>query len=447
MANKPPLPPTPKAKMKPETMAYLAMAVMLPIYIYFQLYTPADNAQDAGMSTAALRAQLGQAKPKESAENRFRREQQSAPLPDGSKLAPDYIAKQTRLFEQTPFGDSEMTFRLNLPTNWVSSNFAKYGLPGEEDYRVLTNVARFFGPAVVDALPYVWVEAMRVKTEVSAADLAQSYFIKRAINPESLHVVDDNRVDTLFVDVRDQNTYAVRGLFLLNGDNLVLMTFGVPIESYAEYKDMMGLTVKSFALLNPVNRVIEPRETAKLLNVLSYRYFSSWQIVPQLRSTTLQAATELHNVADNGNLKGLVFIQAWRKNSQFSDDKAEKALNDRLAQSNLYLREVINEKSELTSDFKQKFKRSQQKVMAAIVGSKADTQIEQFGIVRKEENLSRQEVWITTLDNDFYVVNVVLVTPPQASGFMTWAENVNAYKFLLSSLNVRSLQPVVGEGE
>jgi hypothetical protein len=226
-----------------------------------------------------------------------------------------------------------------------------------------------------------------------------------------------------------------------------LMTFGVPIESYAEYKDMMGLTVTSFELLNPVNRVIEPRETAKLLNVLSYRYFSSWQIVPQLRSTTLQAATELHNVADNGNLKGLVFMQAWRKNSQFSDDKAEKALNDRLAQSNLYLREVINEKSELTTDFKQKFKRSQQKVMAAIVGSKTDKQIEQFGIVRKEENLSRQEVWITTLDNDFYVVNVVLVTPPQASGFMTWAENVNAYKFLLNSVNVRSLQPVATEGE
>ena len=85
--------------------------------------------------------------------------------------------------------------------------------------------------------------------------------------------------------------------------------------------------------------------------------------------------------------------------------------------------------------------------MAAIVGSKTDKQIEQFGIVRKEENLSRQEVWITTLDNDFYVVNVVLVTPPQASGFMTWAENVNAYKFLLNSVNVRSLQPVATEGE
>jgi hypothetical protein len=50
---------------------------------------------------------------------------------------------------------------------------------------------------------------------------------------------------------------------------MLMSSVGVPIESYSDYKDMMGLILNSFDLVNPPEGQIEEILDYKLLNVLA----------------------------------------------------------------------------------------------------------------------------------------------------------------------------------
>src|SRR5690606_39819677 len=65
-------------------------------------------------------------------------------LPDGSGVPTQIVAENTQITQQVPFGDKELEFQVRLPSSWVMSEFARYGLPEEEDYSILTNIARYF---------------------------------------------------------------------------------------------------------------------------------------------------------------------------------------------------------------------------------------------------------------------------------------------------------------
>src|SRR5690606_41090710 len=89
-------------------------------------------------------------------------------LPDGSGVPTQIVAENTQITQQVLFGDKELEFQVRLPSSWVMSEFARYGLPEEEDYSILTNIARYFGPAIEDMRPYLWIEVERLKRQIKA---------------------------------------------------------------------------------------------------------------------------------------------------------------------------------------------------------------------------------------------------------------------------------------
>lgn len=421
-------------KLSETQWAMVAGAVFFVGYALYNFVLMAPSG--SGSESMGLTAPV-QAITEETEEQRFKRENRNK-LPDGSAISRHELEQTTQVTQQVPFGDKEWEFRVRLPNNWVMSEFARYGLPGEEKYAVLTNIARYFGPAIEDARPFLWVEVERQKRYMTAEAWARAYMIKRGIAPQAIQVNSTADVQVLYVDVRDFRTYAVRTLFRVVGDTMVLVSFGVPIQVYNEFKDMMAVSLGSFHILRPNDRQIEEIKDYRLLNVLKFQYYASWLPRNEYSDSTLRPSIELHNPQPINNksnelLQGLIMVNVWRKSDQFTHEANMRVIQDRLQELSMILRDPISETKDLPL-FNGFISIKQTPYVAQV-----NTYIrrDQFDIVKSEASKTQQEVWVTILDNDYYVAYLTMITPLQATNYVIWAQNMAAYDLLMKSIDIR----------
>ena len=417
--------------------------IFIASYMYLQPKSVAMYDDGLGLAADMLK--------KETAEEKFKRENKNIKLPDGSALTPDFIAKQTKLEKNIPFGDKQMEYIVRLPVNWRQSNFAKYGLPGEEDYSILTNIARYFGPAIEDQLPFFWLEVEKLRRFLTAESYLRSYMIKRGTVPETIIVRSETEAEALYIDSRDNRSYAVRSIFRMEGPYVIMATVGAPVQFYSEYKDVMGLIMKSFDLVNPIPGQIEKINTHKLLNVLKFDYYDSWQIRNEQAQTALNPSTELHNILevefDNRTrganrglaikkepVQGLIFVNAWRVRNAHKAQNPMDVINAKLADIKHVLDPTPLETKQLT--LKSDFNSIEQRQYRALV----DRYVRQdeFDIIMSEETKTENEVWVTVMDNGYYSVWLTMITPLRDTNYLTWAKNKAAYDLLIRSITVRS---------
>ena len=421
------------AKLTETQWAMIAGVIFLLGYVLFEfvLATP------PGVVTDGMNAQVQQ-RTQETEEERFKRENANAHLPDGKNLPKDLVASKTQLTQQTPFGDSELDFVVRLPKDWVMSEFARYGLQGQDNYKVLTNVARYFGPAIEDARPFLYVDVERIKRYMTAETWARAYMIKHGISPQAVQVISPTEVQALYVDVRDFQSYAVRGLFRIVSDTIVMASMGVPISSYKDKKDVMGLVLNSFRLTNPINREIEKKNEYNLLNILRLKYFSSWMPKNEFTESMLRPSVELHNPQEANNtggklLQGIILINIWRNSSQFNDENNMKEIKDRLQVMSMTLGKALDKAKALP--VRDNFTAITQTPYLAQVNSYVQT--DKFGIDRSESAQTKQEVWVTVLDNGYYRAYATLITPPKETNYVIWNQNMSAYQLLLDTMQLR----------
>ena len=421
------------------------------ILIYWLVATPSDPAQD-GQTTfesviplSQLTGKIGvQPKTAETPEQRFRRENKNIPLSDGSKIPAKIVAERTRLFSQVPFGDQELTYEMRLPTSWGQSRFTQYGTPGENRYKILTNIDRFFGPSIEDKRPFVWLEVQHLDRFSTAENYMNQYFIQRGINPEAVKVQDMQRAEALFIQTREDSSYVMRTLFIINGDRLMLVTFGVPLDVYNDYRDIMGLTLASFRMQQTIDRQPEDVASYKLLNVLTFDYPARWQTRNPNRTSSLRPSvelvlpTELQVQRDSkllaNEIDGLILVNAWRKIPGFDRSTLEETIIKRLQQNRIKLRDVLQTEKALPAH--NEVSDIRQTIYVGFVDNTVPT-TEEFGVIQATTSQPEQEIWVTVFDNSDYTAAVTLITWPQTRNYQNWAYNVSSYDKILDTLKLR----------
>jgi hypothetical protein len=422
------------SKLTETQWAMLAGAVAVVLYLGYMFITTPAETQSAGIA-APIQAPV---KNGETEEEKFNREAKNSKMPDGSAISAKDIEEKTQLTQQVPFGDNELEFQVRLPKNWIMSEFARYGLPGEANYTILTNFARYFGPAIEDQRPFLWVEVEREHRYMTAETWARAFMIKRGIAPQGFQIISPTEVQVLYVDMRDYQSYAVRSLFHIEGDTMVLVSFGVPLQSYKDYKDMMPVTLNSFHILNPIKRQIEEIKEESLLNVVKFQYYASWLIKNEFTDSTLRPSVELHNPQlvnneKNDVLQGLILVNAWRKSPQYSATQSMSTIADRLQELSMVIKEPLSPPKALP------LREGYTSIVQAPYTAMVNTYIrkDQFDIIKSEESKTSQEVWITTLDNGYYIAYLTLITPLQGTNYLVWAQNMAAYELLINSIQLR----------
>jgi hypothetical protein len=419
------------------------------VLFYFWMNAPEEPDGQVTLESviplAQLTGKIGAQPKEETLEEQFRRENKNVPLSDGRDIPPDVIKEHTRLFRQVPFGDTELSYEMRLPTNWGQSRFTQYGSPGEERYKVLTNIDRFFGPAIEDKRPFVWLEVERLSRMTTAENYMNQYFIQRGITPEAVKVHNMNRAEALFIQPRDYSSYAIRAVFMINGDRIMLATFGVPLEAYKIYRDLMGLAMSSVQMLETINRQPEPVSTYKLLNVLTFDYPSRWLLRNENRTSSLKPSMELalptelnvRNTSGFGlsnQIDGLILVNAWRKTSTFSRATLEETIIKRLQVNQIKLQAVLQPEKQLLSH--DDIASIKQTIYVSYVDNTPPT-TEEFGVIQSTAAKPQQEVWVTTFDNGDYMVAVTLITWPQTKNYPNWSYNVTSYTKIVETMKIR----------
>jgi hypothetical protein len=313
-----------------QMMVAAGVVAAFVLFCYFYMFTTPTVVSENMDMNAVLEKTVA-----ETAEEKFKRENKNVNLPDGSNVPANIVEENTRLEKQVPFGDVSMEYMVRLPNNWASSNFARYGLPGEEDYTILTNIARYFGPAIEDSRPFFWLEVQKLRRFITAEAFTRAYMLKRGIAPQALIPRSETEAEALYVDVRDFRSYAMRTIFRIEGKYMVMASVGVPIEAYKDYKDMMGLILRSFDLINPPEGQIEQIKEHKLLNVLRFKYYESWLPKNEFAQTAIRPSVELHNPQDVNNpkgdlLAGIILVNSWRISNNFDAKLPMQEIADRL---------------------------------------------------------------------------------------------------------------------
>lgn len=435
------------SRMSPTQMGIAAVVIMITGYFGYayllEVPVPVGQQMDAGMN-AVLEKPAG-----ETEEEKFKRENKNASLPDGSQVPVEIVENSTHIEQQVPFGDTKMEYRIRLPNDWIMSNFARYGLPGDETYRILTNIARYFGPAIEDTRPFFWLEVQTLSRYITAEAFTRSLMLNKGIAPEALVVNSETSAQALYVDVRDYRSYAMRTLYQIVGNFMVMASVGVPIESYKDYKDMMGLILNSFELVNPVEGQIEEIKDYKLLNVLRFKYYASWLPKNEYAQTAIKPSIELHNPQEINNptgelLQGIILVNSWRVSASFDPAAPMHEIRDRLQVFGMVIQDdesLPTEKLPLRDSYTD-ISQTKHTVLVNRYIRKDD-----FDIIKSDETKTRQEVWITVLDNGYYQTYLTLITPLKDTNYAIWARNMAAYDLLIKSLQARTAPKEDDEGE
>jgi hypothetical protein len=414
---------------------------VLGYFIYDALFNvPVDLTQQQNFGPAVT------APVRETDEQRFKRENKNVPMPDGSAIPQDIVNSKTILRTEVPFGDKLMAYAVRLPTDWVQSSFARYGLPGEENYTILTNIARYFGPAIEDARPFFWLETQKITRFITAEAFARGYLIKAGIVPESLRTVSDRESQAMYIDTRDSRSYVIRTIFRMEGSYIVMASIGVPIGSYDVFKDLMGLTMSSFRLITPVPGEIEKINDYKLLNVLKFKYYNSWLPKNELALSAIKPSVELHNPiinkikrkeikSKNVDLQGMIIVNAWRMSNKLNATMPMIELQDRLKMLGMVLQVDKPIEPSIFLPIRDNYNSIVQTKYLARV--KQYVRQDEFDIVRSEESKTEQEVWITVFDNGYYLSFLTRITPLRDINYIIWAQNVAAYDLAIKSIVTR----------
>ncbi len=421
-----------KIKFNQTTVTIIACAAMA-VFMFGKNFMGQTPKSSGNRGTQQISQQSVNAQ--KTSQARFNQENKNVELPDGSQLTSDYIAEKLTKFQEVPFGDKELEYQISLPDTWIRSNFAQFGLPNQDKYVLLTNIARYFGPSLGDLRPFVWFEALHLEREITARDYMYGYFTERGLTPQTVETASELDAQALFTEVqKNQGSYAIHARFMISGDRLVILKFGVPIQYYKEFKDIMGYAISSFELKQIIRRKIEERETFKLLNVLSFDHLESWTPAQVDRGSTLKTGMELQNFHPQGGLNGIIYIKAYRKMKNLDEAALWPEIEQFLLERGFALLDQKEEKDHQKLETAMKYNQFSQKVYDVTFGDlikKTD-----FDIDRGEKNIIRQTLYVTRIDNDNHIAYFMLITPDNDKYYMTWAQNIYAYNLLLRSLNM-----------
>ena len=342
------------------------------------------------------------------------------PLPQVAPIPPEVFAKQTKLYEEVPAGDSNLAYRLRLPTTWEKSKDA--GLGGLKISKsVLGEVARYYGPPLLDKRSSFSVEALQIDYEISAKNWFTDFILSNGYTLEGMKVVSDTQIEAIYVYIEKDISYVARAVAQVTGNRVILAQYFVPYDFWAEEKGMQAACLSSFGLTNPDRRATEIMDTYVFLDLIEFEYPISWAARAPAVSTLDRMGATLISTSDLKTLNGQIDVQVIaRKSDQILLVDEVKKLRDRIARKSGFR---VGERIEMIPTFM-----FQPEIRAATVEAYMGTSAEDY------ERLIGYEIWSGVLIEDQYYYLIAMLTPARNNDFLQWARNAKAFERVAESI-------------
>lgn len=290
---------------------------------------------------------------------------------------------------------------------------------------VLGEIASYVSEArLTEARSELNIQALSLSYDIAASHWFLQHVLSNAYNLEGITEHNDNRVEALYVLVKDDVTYVVRAVAIKSGKRIILAEYLAPQEAWENERVLSTQAMQGFDLLNKDDSYVQALKNFKFLDVAEFSYPERWEIrTPTIRSTDRMEAKIL-NV--NRTMKVL--------NGQIEVYVVSAAIVDSLEEELLRLKEVLTQK---------------QLDLGELIETHPDFKFDEnmkFGIVEayeannKDLKLIEYELWIAIMSSDTNYYFIPLLTPRRTEEFTTWSRNIGDFRIV-----VENMKPIVNK--
>ena len=343
-------------------------------------------------------------------------------MPQYKEIPQDEFIASTYQQNDIPFGDKSLAYNIRLPNGWKEPDdrsISNYNL----STHLLGEIAEFYSPPRLESVRSRFqIKALRLEFELTAEQWLLQHILGNGYTLEGLQYYNENKVGSLYIFLKDGETFVTRSIAQINGKRMVLAQYVVPASEWNAEASIIAQSLDTFELLNPDDSQIETMHEHMFLDIAKFSYPASWRLDTQpIRSVDRISATISNlNKSQTSILDGQIHVNLV--SAYVAEDLEQELNNVKLDYRNRGL--VIGDLIDTNEDF--------------------DFQEDiEFGFIDIHEATDTQnksmdyEVWIGVVALDNFYGFITLMTPARDDEFFTWSRNVSAFESMVSSLELQ----------
>lgn len=339
------------------------------------------------------------------------------PLPEMALIGQMTFEQATTLQQDTPYSDEALAYAVRIPKGWSAQGGGATDMFGLSN-RVLTELARYNSPPRGE-IPqsFFRLQALTLDYQTTASQWFTLWAQERGLTLEGLKNHPDGRVEALYITLEGDTTYAVRMLAQVNGKNMIVAEYFIPVDVWDDEKAMQASVIHSFRLKSMQNVTIEDMKSHEFLDVAAFSYPSSWRLqVSPVRTADQMSARAISN-SSSRTLNGQIDVSLVSANIVESLENEIQRYKSDLETTGLVIGDKIEKKTGYKLDPAMKF--------ALVEVYKADD---------STRRLVGYELWLAVMSSGDYYYFITMLTPSRDDDYSIWARNSEIYKLVLESV-------------
>lgn len=344
------------------------------------------------------------------------------PMPEIELMPEEEFIEKTKVIEEVPFGDEALAYKIRLPKDWsklddsASSNFTLGS-------KVLGEITRFYSPVRLGLRSYFSLEVVELSFKSSAEQWLYSYLLSNGFAVQGIKVHSADRVEALYVNVVNGETYVSRIVAQINGKRVLLANFVIPVAYWESDQKFQAQAISSFEIMNKVEEDIEELTQYHFLDVAEFKYPRSWELEAGPLRTIDSMTLKLYNIASEKVVKR----QRYRTlNGQIEIRATSYYTSDGLEQeSDSYMSSLTDLGFSVTGLIEEQPE-----------GYKFHEDVEDFDFkIYKahdpENSMIEHELWLAVLEAGEYYYTFALLTPSREDDYFVWVRNTETFRLVL----------------
>lgn len=347
------------------------------------------------------------------------------PMPD-IKLTPEIeFQKTATLYQEKPYGDDDLAYRVFLPAGWTKAKSAP-AVSKAEETSILGDMATFFGPPNMHYRSRFSVQFIDLPHDMTAEQWAIQYMIAQAFASQGMKVHDVRRCEFLYVKVEDGVSYAVRSVVVLNGGKAVLASYTMPMDMWEDEKIQQANVIAGFTLTAPNNTPVSKLLQYQFLDIAELQYPEGWEMRAQPVKSIDRTVVDFLSIQKREKTAG----------------KFTSLLNGKITVS-IASGDAFESVSREIADFRNQIAGGGLTLEAPVRAEKDDLKL-QPGIDSRPIEISRAkdrsnaladyEVWVKVMQAGDYFYFMSLLTPSADENYTLWVKNTNTFRIMVESV-------------
>jgi hypothetical protein len=350
--------------------------------------------------------------------------------------------KGVKIIQHRPNGNSRLEYDLIIPNLFEREVETVYNRTGSGGIMITDNLfsrmARYIGPAVIDHSPVIELQVRKLEYEVSAENYIENYLERVALTTLKIEGVKNGKeARTIHIGLEDGRPEVIFSRAVIHGDLIFYVTFSIPVKGVEGYAPIAPKILDSFIPIAKATGQIEPRETQKLLNVISFTYPTSWQLKNRRIGSTFEVGADLFNYDVTGRMDGFIKVESHRKTFGKKPSEELKNIIQDFEEVGLFVSKKIRNFKVPDYDQDLRFSRGEVYLMTYEQLDKTDELVSLGKLRSMGGKFIDHELWLLVADSGKFIHYVLLLTPTEEGFPDIWSRNRLAFKIVIRSLNFR----------